>query len=605
MGPFGHRYLPVEQIARGGMSVVWRGHDEVLDRPVAIKVLDPEYVDDQLFRDRIRREARAAARLSHPHVGVVHDFGEAPDGRPYLVMELINGLSLADRLLDGPLPPAQALTICAQVAAALSEAHAHGLVHRDVKPGNVMLSASGAKLVDFGISALLSDPPSPDPGEGSAPLPTSSPASSPGSAAESPPVLLGTPAYVAPELVTRNPAGPAADVYALGVLLYQTLTGRLPWPLRTSTELLRAHVLWTPPPLPPVAGLPSDVLRVSQRCLAKDPGDRPGCATLAAAWSTAAHLVEAAARSSGDPRSSGGSAPVARESGAQPGEEEGAEFPRTTQVRIGLPAAEAGRSTGRLQGVTLTGVASVLLLAGATAGSFAGGRTLLLNLTRTPPASRPAPALAGDRRPATSAESTAPAAGSPCGVVYLLHTDDGHRFSGVLTVRNTGPHAVSPATLTFAFPAGQKVTGASLRQDGAEVSIFIGTLPPGGAGRFTFSGRYDGLNAMPAAFRLDRTPCTAQAVGVVSPPVRPDTARTSAPNPRANPATSPPRPTSETSPIGPPRTDGTDLETSPHDTGTGGAPPIGGLPIDPRPTGAQPSATRPSATRPSVTPPRV
>src|SRR5689334_16527034 len=143
------RYRLVERLGAGGMSVVWRGYDEVLGRPVAVKVLAAELVSDAELRGRVRREARAAARLSHPNITNVYDYGERDDGTPYVVMELVDGQSLAQRMASGPLPWRTAVRVAAQVASALAAAHAQGLVHRDVTPANVMLSRSGVKVVDF------------------------------------------------------------------------------------------------------------------------------------------------------------------------------------------------------------------------------------------------------------------------------------------------------------------------------------------------------------------------------------------------------------------------------------------------------------------------
>ncbi|MEK8105933.1 protein kinase [Micromonospora sp. M12] len=152
------RYVLHERIGLGGMSEVWRGDDEVLGRPVAIKVLAGQFATDPQLRATIQREARAAARLTHPHVTQVYDYAEATLSGgvvvPYLVMELVEGHNLADRLRTGPLPWPEAVRVAGQIAAALAAAHRIGVVHRDVKPGNVMLTDTGAKVLDFGIAAL-------------------------------------------------------------------------------------------------------------------------------------------------------------------------------------------------------------------------------------------------------------------------------------------------------------------------------------------------------------------------------------------------------------------------------------------------------------------
>jgi serine/threonine-protein kinase len=257
------RYRLVERLGAGGMSVVWRGFDEVLGRQVAVKVLPPSTSADPAFRRRLRAEAQAAARLSHPNITNVYDYGEATtvDGEPvpYVVMELIDGESLAAVLArTRRLPWQHAVRITAEVAAALAAAHSRGIVHRDVTPANVMLTPTGAKVVDFGISALIGENDI-DP-DGS---------------------LLGTPAYLAPERLEGGQVSPATDVYAVGLLIYRTLIGQLPWDVGTTTALLRAHQYVEPDPLPAVEGLPPAVDALVGRCLEKHPSDRPSSAELA------------------------------------------------------------------------------------------------------------------------------------------------------------------------------------------------------------------------------------------------------------------------------------------------------------------------------------
>jgi len=257
------RYRLVERLGAGGMSVVWRGFDEVLGRQVAVKVLPPSTSTDPSFRRRLRAEAQAAARLSHPHITNVYDYGEATtvDGEPvpYVVMELVDGESLAAVLARARrLPWPAAVRICSEVSAALAAAHSRGIVHRDVTPANVMLTPSGAKVVDFGISALIGENDI-DP-DGS---------------------LLGTPAYLAPERLEGGQVSPATDVYAVGLLIYRTLIGQLPWDVGTTTALLRAHQYTEPEPLPHVEGLPAAVQSLIARCLEKRPDDRPSSAELA------------------------------------------------------------------------------------------------------------------------------------------------------------------------------------------------------------------------------------------------------------------------------------------------------------------------------------
>jgi serine/threonine protein kinase len=251
------RYLLVRRIGVGGMSEVWHGHDRVLDRAVAVKIMAPA-VEGTLGAagvDLIRTEARSAARLAHPNVAGVHDFGTSPGAGhdvPYIVMELVNGHTLSTHLRAGPLDWRIAARICAEVAAALAAAHAEQVVHRDIKPANIMLTPAGAKVLDFGIAAAIGardfDPDGP---------------------------VMGTPAYVAPERFDGGPATPAADMFALGTLLYQCLSGRLPWHAETPTGMVAAACHLEPDPLPAIDGLAPEVAALCRLCLNREPQDRP------------------------------------------------------------------------------------------------------------------------------------------------------------------------------------------------------------------------------------------------------------------------------------------------------------------------------------------
>lgn len=266
------RYRLEDRLGAGGMSVVWRATDLVLQRPVAVKLLANKHAISVAARQRIRAEARAAARLWHPNVTGVFDYGESTDDDgsriPYVVMELLPGRNLAQRLDDGPIPPRVALRILSEVATAIAAAHAQGLVHRDVKPSNVMLTPSGAKVVDFGIAAVVGR-----------------------DEMEADGLLLGTPAYLAPERLTLGQVSPASDIYALGLLIYQALSDRLPWLVETTTQMLDAHVYVEPEPLPPLGDVPPEVNEVCDRCLAKEPADRPLAGEVAAVLARAAGIV--------------------------------------------------------------------------------------------------------------------------------------------------------------------------------------------------------------------------------------------------------------------------------------------------------------------------
>ncbi|NMO56621.1 serine/threonine protein kinase [Actinoplanes sp. TBRC 11911] len=251
------RYQLVRRIGVGGMSEVWQGHDRVLDRPVAVKIMAPavEGTLGEAGVDLIRTEARSAARLAHPNVAGVHDFGTsrgACHDVPYIVMELVDGQTLSTHLRAGPLDWRIAARIGAEVAAALAAAHAEQVVHRDIKPANIMLTPAGAKVLDFGIAAAIGAR-DPDP-DG---------------------MVMGAPAYVAPERFEGSPATPAADMFALGTLLYQCLSGRLPWRAETPTGMVRAACNEEPDPLPPIDDLAPEVAALCRLCLNRHPDDRP------------------------------------------------------------------------------------------------------------------------------------------------------------------------------------------------------------------------------------------------------------------------------------------------------------------------------------------
>ena len=238
-------------IATGGMGEVWRGTDLAIDRRVAIKVVRPEHADDEEGLARFRAEAHHAGSLSHPNIAQVFDYGEAVAPEPgYLVMELVEGLSLTRILDDGPLPPEDVMDIVAQAARGLAAAHRAGLVHRDVKPGNLLVRSDGlVKITDFGIARAVGDTTVTQPG-----------------------MLIGTPAYLAPERVSGAPASPATDLYSLGVVAYQCLTGHPPFSGEPLVVAL-AHLDQGMPALP--AFVPPGVAALVAELTRQDPAARP------------------------------------------------------------------------------------------------------------------------------------------------------------------------------------------------------------------------------------------------------------------------------------------------------------------------------------------
>jgi len=245
------RYALGRVIGRGGMGDVLAGHDERLDRAVAVKFLRDDLARHPDLRRRFESEARAAAGLSHPNVVAIYDTGETDDGIPYIVMERLRGRTLADEIERGAIDPARARRIALQVLDALCVAHDAGIVHRDVKPGNILLTEAGdAKVADFGIAKSVDD----DQTTG---------------------VLLGTAAYVAPERLAGDPATPGSDVYSLGVVLYEALSGRKPFTADSPIGVVRAVQRGKAEPLD--TGDP-ELRAVVERAMAKDPSRRFGSA---------------------------------------------------------------------------------------------------------------------------------------------------------------------------------------------------------------------------------------------------------------------------------------------------------------------------------------
>ena len=262
----GH-YRIVEKIGAGGMGEIWRANDPRLDRDVAVKVLPPDFAANEQFRARFDREARAISSLNHPNICTLFDVGEE-GGTHYLVMELLEGESLAQRLRrDGALPLEDVLQIGRQVTAALDAAHRSGIVHRDLKPENVMLTRSGAKLLDFGLAKTVG-------GLDSA-IESATSLSTVREALTEQGTILGTFQYMAPEQLEGAEADARTDLFALGSVLYQMTTGVRPFEGKSRAGLIAAIVEREPEPMSSVQPLtPPSLERIVSLCLRKDPADR-------------------------------------------------------------------------------------------------------------------------------------------------------------------------------------------------------------------------------------------------------------------------------------------------------------------------------------------
>jgi serine/threonine protein kinase len=260
-------YRLLEKIGEGGMGVVWRATDTRLDREVAIKVLRHQLSNGTRARERFEREARTISSLNHPHICTLYDIG-CQDEIDFIVMEHLEGESLAERLQEGALPLEQALRHGIEISEALHEAHKTGMVHRDLKPGNIMLTRQGAKLMDFGLAKIVR--PSTETGARDASVATT---------AEQPltemGTLIGTVPYMSPEQLEGKEADARADIFALGSVVYEMITGRRAFTGTSQASLISAIMTAEPPPLSELQPDAPPVLdHLIRRCLAKDPDDR-------------------------------------------------------------------------------------------------------------------------------------------------------------------------------------------------------------------------------------------------------------------------------------------------------------------------------------------
>ena len=256
---YGDRYRLLKRIATGGMGEVWQAQDEVILRQVAIKILKQQYMGDPDFVERFRTEAKHAAMINHDGIANVYDYGE-DDGSAYLVMELVPGESLSSILeREKTLPEQQVISIIAQTALALDAAHREGLVHRDIKPGNLLIAPDGqVKITDFGIARVANQVSLTQTGQ-----------------------VMGTVQYLAPEQATGKPASAMGDIYSLGIVAYEALAGKRPFKGETQMAIAMAQINETPPPLP--EHIDAKLQKLIMDCMAKKPDQRPSSALALAA----------------------------------------------------------------------------------------------------------------------------------------------------------------------------------------------------------------------------------------------------------------------------------------------------------------------------------
>ncbi len=381
---FGGRYQLSSRVAIGGMGEVWQATDLVIGRTVAIKILKDEYLGDPGFLERFRAEARHAALVNHEGIANVFDYGEE-DGSAYLVMELVPGEALSAILeRERVLPTDKVLDIVAQTASALQAAHAAGLVHRDIKPGNLLITPEGrVKITDFGIARIADQVPLTATGQ-----------------------VMGTVQYLSPEQASGHAASPTTDLYSLGIVAYEALAGRRPFTGESQVAIAMAQINETPPELPITIAEP--VRNLVYSCIAKNPADRPA---------SAAHLARAAqSLRRGDVAAAAAAVPGILGDGSHAATV-GPNYGQSTQVTRVLPAvsgdtAELDTEPRRRNPWTWPLVALVSLLAVVLIGTIialvanpgTGGGDPTGSETATTKPSSPSPSPTSDRVPLDDAD---------------------------------------------------------------------------------------------------------------------------------------------------------------------------------------------------------
>jgi eukaryotic-like serine/threonine-protein kinase len=404
------------------MGEVWRGTDLVLGRPVAVKLLQAGYAEHADTLARFRAEARHAAAVTHPAIAQVYDYSEAGPGHPpFLVMELVDGPPLTELLAAGPLPPMRVLGIMAQTADGLAAAHAAGLVHRDIKPGNLLIGPGDTvKITDFGIAYAA----------GSAPLTRTG-------------TLIGTPAYLAPERVAGASARPASDLYSLGIVAYECLAGSPPFS-GTSVEIALAHRHGALPALP--AAVPRPVVALVSALTAKDPAQRPANAQHVAAQARQLRTALAGHRDSRPPIE-----PRLARAGLPPPTEAEMHTARLTHLGEHEPLPERAGSLRRLAArrPVLLAVATVALVVAL------GGWLVATGSGTTPPQHTSRPHLTAGTRMVTVSGALI---GQPPGAVAQQLRGLGLR----VTLQSVPAFGQQPGTVVSIQPSGRVRVGSTV-----------------------------------------------------------------------------------------------------------------------------------------------
>jgi serine/threonine protein kinase len=421
--PFG-RYRLLEMLGRGGMGEVWRAYDTETNRVVALKVLAPELAKDPIFEERFRREAYAAAGLNEPHVVPIHSFGEI-DGRLYVDMRLVDSQDLLALLLTGPLSPTRAAWIIEQIAAALDAAHRIGLVHRDVKPSNILVTEDDfAYLIDFGIARTVGDASLTQTGN-----------------------AIGSWAYMAPERISAGVVDPRSDVYALACVLHECLTGQRPYPGDSFEQLAAAH-MWTPPPRPSYVRteVPGRLDEVIAAGMAKDPEQR---------YQTAKAFARAARDAITDPTPRSYPPPPAPASPVAPSAPPPPSAP-VPQTAVVAPSSDPPH-TGMPKWVPYVLAGTVVVVIGLVAA-------LILVLSGSSSTTNPVAAPASSSTTSSAPPSSSSSATSPVPTVTATPAPSGTAVAPTLPV-GAGSGVVNDAVDVYDIPDG--------------VGNVIGVLHPG------------------------------------------------------------------------------------------------------------------------------